>query len=245
LTKKILNVKENIKDKYDMESRYYLHISSNENRESILENGLVPKAVIESKQFDKEQREELHASLGEPKIFGVPMGNDLDAYDIIDVRNRVFPVPLIVHGFTDEEYEEIVQEGKEDIDFDGERARFKSEHDERMRGNEHQQKIASFGYSEDMMELERRLNSRINKICISRAKNFDIWLIDNKIAMCEWEEDPHGYDDTVGDEAYMTNKAIPVKALELVATDNMVTRSDMPNENLNHLISFEKFNLGS
>ena len=226
-----------------MENRYYLHISSNENRDSILANGLIPKAVTESNQFDREQKEEIHASLGEPKIFAMPMGNTIDAYDIMEINRRIFPLPMISNGFTDEEHEDLVQKAKDDIQFNNEIAELRKERERMMQGPSG--KYADMSYSEGLMELERRLNTRINKLCIIAAKNFDIWLIDNEIAQCEWEEDPHGYDETVGGEAYMTNKEIPIKAIELVATDNMVTRGDIPNENLDHLISFDKFNLGS
>jgi hypothetical protein len=36
--------------------RYWIHISSNENRNSILRNGLIPQSILNSKQFSKESR---------------------------------------------------------------------------------------------------------------------------------------------------------------------------------------------
>lgn len=221
-----------------MANRYYLHISSNENRDSILENGLIPKSIMDSNQFDYEHRKDLHNDIGGPKIFATPFGNSIDAYSIMNITSRVFPLPMISNAFTEEEYEILADETKEKSGFNNMAKKAKEDYEAmKARGS----KYAEMSYYEEMEEIERKFNSYFNRVCLEAARNFDIWLIDNEIARCEWEEDPNGYDDTVGETAYMTSEPISTDAIELLVPNNTPMRGEIPNENLNYLISFERF----
>jgi hypothetical protein len=189
--------------------RYLIHVSSVENRTSILKRGLVPKKIIDSDQFSKDIKNDLNDSIwggygGKSLIFAVPLGNSVDAYDIMEIRHWVFPVPMIYRGLSVDEEEDLLDQAKENIDF--------------------YRKIQWIDDAEQAMDLEMRLNKELEKLVKKRSHNFDVYLIDNNIANCKWEIDKHGFNEDDEREAYMTEMPIPVKALELIAPANRKMR---------------------
>lgn len=212
--------------------RYYIHISSNENRSSILKNGLIPKSIIKSNQFPSLQRNRLNLSYNNEKcIFMSPFGDNIDFYDIANIRSKIFPLPLIAAGYSYDEYFDLCMKGMENVDYDRRIIAFKK-----------RLKTADF-VQEAMIrlekaELDKEMDEEVNRVLINNAKNFDIWIIDSDEVNFSLKEDPGSGEE----DAYYTTTRIPPKALTLIK-GNIKYRKDFKFEENSLILSFNQWNI--
>lgn len=202
--------------------RYWIHISSNENRNSILRNGLIPQSILNSKQFSKESRIIFNEYNNNKKcIYLIPFKDEIDFYDIENIKNYVFPLPLIANGFSYSEIEDLIEDIK-----------IKMKYAERFK-NVHNLKYGMEEYDIINNELQNRLNTVFKR----EGREFDVWIIDTEIQNINPIEDEGGYNEDTLESAYYVTKKISPKALTLIK-GNIKYRKDFKLENKNNILSF-------
>lgn len=179
-----------------------IHVTSSKNRESIQRNGLIPQSILKSSFFSKKQKKILHIQYKGKKIFATIFKDNIDIYDIKNIKSFIYPVPAI----SMDEYEDYEHTAKTNIDF-YERLKDIDKKDSK--------------YKESLLfSLENDYNDELNNLLMKRGK-YDIWLIDNTIAKVNWEDDPGGntgntfigFDNA---NSVMTSSKINPEALELI-----------------------------
>lgn len=178
--------------------RFLLHISDPKNRQSIEEEGLIPK--MPGKKWGKGLASSDYWS--EPSIFATIFDKDsIDVYDVKNISHFVFPLAGI--GDTVElDFAGWVEK----MGMQGELERY----DQVMKHPKHRRSMEMERWGEN---AEEDYNEYLMKNAV-----YDIWLIDREeVPDVKWYEDEVHYESH---QSVLTTDEIPPDALELISMDN-------------------------
>lgn len=200
--------------------RYLLHVRSSKNRESIQKNGLTPRSIAKSPYFDDEFKQQVDDSYKKPKIFATTFKDEIDVYDLLNVKQSIYAIPAI----SVDDWENYEERAKEKIDFNWYLTRINDP------------KTSAVDKAKFIHEAEFELANAINELYKEHGK-YDVWLIDNNIAKVNWKEDPFGGEtdaegSVYGNSSVMTSQPIKPEALELIVASGKNIKIKRFNESI-------------
>ncbi len=186
-------------------TRYVLHISDPDNRNSILENGLIPK--MPSKKWMMKGFGSEPEYWNKSSIFATLFKDSIDVYDVKNISDYIFPLVGIGDDSPLMSMEEFLV--KNNLVYQPKKGTGK---------------YAFISNQENAEEWDNMVNVKYNSYLLKNSI-FDVWAIDTtEVPEAKWFIDsPHDEEDSI----YTTTK-IPRKAIDLLVPYNnkMVKSAD-------------------
>lgn len=89
-----------------------------------------------------------------------PFGDNIDFYDITNIRSKIFPLPLIAAGYSYDEYYDLCMQGMENVNYERKVNEFKK----RLKTADFKQE---FRIRSEEAELEKEMDEEVNRVLIN------------------------------------------------------------------------------
>jgi len=188
---------------------YLIHVSNPSDRNSILRHGLIPNS---DNQWKKLADEMGISHLYNKAIFAVTFKNSIDVYDIKDISNYIFPLPLTLELLPQRYRNEI-----DDIKYEIREEIHKLKQSSKFKNNK------KFIQKELINSVLSGFDYKISKI-VQKHSNVDIWLIENHN---KWYKDNFGNTDSIDGNSVYTESKISSKYLTLIKRDGIINLDDI------------------